>query len=329
MKRIASPFALAAALALAVSGPLAAASDDALSLVPPDAAAVGLLRVADFRMSPIFDRVFSETDRISGDADAARFLEEVRLDPKQDVDVVVFAGSPRGAGPGGGGGFAAFEGRFDAAALAAATASRGGVKKSVAGGDYYLLPERRRGRAGRDGGAVAFLSDRLIVAGNEAAVVAALGRRAAGGGGFASNEGLGASLARIDPRASAWALVDMARMPAKVHARERRGGDGPEAILGAMASVSLVALSATADGDALKLSATGVTADAETRQNLEDAIRGLLAMWRMAVQEKQPDLLPVLRAFKVSQGTDSVTVSGTLPASVLRDLQPRKERASR
>ena len=175
---------------------------------------------------------------------------------------------------------------------------------------------------------MAFLSNRLIVAGNEAAVAAALGRRAAGESSFASGAGLGASFSRVDARSSAWALVDMARMPAKAGATARTGGDAPEAILGAMASVSLVAVTATADGDALKLSATGVTADAETRQNLEDAVRGILAMWRMAVQEKQPDLVPVLRAFKVSQGADSVTISGTLPGSVIRELG-REEGAHR
>ena len=324
MKRV---FTLLALLALAAPFRLAAGGDDAISLVPPDAAAVGMIRVADLRTSPLFDRVFAETDRISGDADAARFLEEVRLDPKRDVDVVVFAGSPRSAGRGGNG-FAAFEGRFEAAKLAAATEARGGVKKSVPGGSYYLLPGHNHGGTSRDGGAVAFLSDRLIVAGDEAAVVAALGRRAAGGSRFVAGSGLGAALTRVDSRVSAWALVDMARVPAKARTRERAGGDAPRAILGAMESVSLVVLTATADGDSLKLSATGVTADAEMRQNLEDAVRGLLAVWRMGAQEKQPDLVPVLRAFKVTQGADSVTVSGTLPGSAIRELQARKERAA-
>jgi len=319
--------ALLALLALAFPLPLAAGSDDALSLVPPDAAAVGMIRVADLRTSPLFDKVFAATDRISGDADAARFLEEVRLDPKQDVDVVVFAGSPKSAGRGGNG-FAAFEGRFEAAKLAAATEARGGLKKSVPGGSYYLLPGHNHGGTSRDGGAVAFLSDRLIVAGDEAAVVAALGRRAAGGSRFVAGSGLGAALTRVDSRASAWALVDMSKVPAKARTRERAAGDAPQAILGAMESVSLVALTATADGDSLKLSATGVTADAEMRRDLEDAIRGLLAMWRMSAQEKQPDLVPVLRAFKVSRDADSVSVSGTLPGSAIRDLHSRKERVS-
>ncbi len=321
MKR---PAVLLAPVLLVLALPAASAGDDALSLVPPDAAAVGVIHVADFRSSPLFDRVFAETDRISGDAEAARFLEEVRLNPKQDIDLVVVAGSPKSSGAGGG--LAAFEGRFDAAKLAAAVASRGGTKKSVAGGDYYLLPEHGHGER-HEAGAVAFLSNRLIVAGNETAVGTALGRRASAGGGFASGAGLGASRSRVDSKASAWALVDVGQMPEPPRHASHAEGDPARAVIGAMRSVSVVALSATVDGDALKLSATGVSRDGDTRQNLEDAIRGVLAVWRMAAQEKNPDLVPVLRRFQVSQGADSVTLAGTLPGPMVRSLAEKKAAA--
>jgi hypothetical protein len=49
----------------------------------------------------------------------------------------------------------------------------------------------------------------------------------------------------------------------------------------------------------------------------------------MAVQEKQPDLVPVLRAFKVTQRNDSVTLSGTLPGPILRELAAKKAHAAR
>ncbi|HQR67869.1 MAG TPA: hypothetical protein PLB02_10770, partial [Thermoanaerobaculia bacterium] len=106
MKRTACALLLAALAAL----PAAAAkpTDDALALIPPDASSAGLVRVADLRTSSLFDRVFEETGRISADADAARFLSETGLNPRQDVDLVVFAASPGRDG----GGFAlvAFEG---------------------------------------------------------------------------------------------------------------------------------------------------------------------------------------------------------------------------
>ncbi len=320
MRRSAPAFLVLALLALPPAA--AASSDDALSLVPPDAAAAGLVHVTDLRTSPLFDRVFSETGRLSCDADAARFLSETGLDPKQDVDLVVFAGAPGPAGAGWA--LVVFEGRFDPAKLAAATAARGAALKATPYGDTFLLPEGRAGGADRGRGAVAFVSSRLVVAGSETAVAQALARRASGGGGFAAGQGLGREMWRIDPKSSAWALVDMSRVPMKRREAGERS-DGPAAaVVSAMKSVSLAAFSVTVEGDALKLSATGVSDSAETRQDLGDAVRGVLAMWRMAVQEKHPDLVPVLRAFKVTEGKDSVTLAGTLPGPVIRELQASK-----
>jgi hypothetical protein len=316
MRRIAPAFLVLTVLAL----PLAAAapSDDGLSLVPPDAATAGLVHVTDLRTSPLFDRVFSETDRISCDAEGARFLSEAGLNPRQDVDLVVFAAAP--GTDGAGWALVAFEGRFDPVKLAAATAAQGAAVKTTVWGDYFLLPERKGGGTEHGRGAIAYVSSRLVVAGSETAVVQALARRASGGGGFAAGEGLGRQMSHIDPKASAWVLVDMSRVPAKRRAAGD-GGDSPAAVLvTAMKSVSFAALSVTVQRDALKLSATGVSDDAETRQDLGDAVRGVLAIWRMAVQEKHPDLVPVLRAFKVTEGKDSVTLSGTLPGASLRAL---------
>jgi hypothetical protein len=321
--------ALALLLCSLVAFPLAAAkpSDDALSLIPPDAGSAGLVRVVDLRTSPLFDRIFSETGRMSADADATRFLSETGLNPKLDVDLVAFAASPGRSG--GGWVLAAFEGRFDVAKLAAATAARGAEKKTTADGDYFLLKDAKHDGASHESGAIAFVSNRLLVAGTETAVAQALSRRVAGGSGFAAGAGLGQETSRIDPKASAWVLVDMAKIPMKGRPAGGNGDNPAMAVVSAMQSVTLVALSVTADGDALKLSASGVSGDSETRQNLEDAIRGVLAVWRMAVQEKQPDLVPVLRGFKVTQGNDSVTLSGTLPGPILRELSAKRMHAAR
>ena len=324
MKRLLLAFLLVVTAAFPVGA--ATPSDDAVALIPPDAASAGLVRVLDLRTSPLFDRVFSETGRMSADADAARFLAETGLDPKRDVDLVAFAGSPGRSG--GGSVLVAFEGRFEAAKLAAAIAARGAERKTTLDGDYFLLKDRKHEGTSHEGSAIAFVSNRLIVAGSETAVVQALARRAAGGGGFAAGAGLGHETSRLDSKASAWVLVDVAKVPMSGYAHSGNGDNPATAVVSAMKSVSLVALSVTVDGDALKLSATGVSTDAETRQNLEDAIRGVLAVWRMTVQEKQPDLVPVLRGFKVTQGTDSVTLSGTIPGPTLRELAAKKGHAT-
>ena len=94
-----------------------------------------------------------------------------------------------------------------------------------------------------------------------------------------------------------------------------------------MRSVTLLAFQATPKGDGLALSATGLSPNAENRDNLEDALRGVLALWRMASQEKDPELVTVLRAFKVEKDKEGVTVSGTLPGAVLKAMAEKKTAA--
>ena len=334
MKRFAvlsSAAALALASALALPAAARGGSDDALSLVPADAASVGVIHVADLRSSPLAARLFSDTDRIAVDGDAQHFLDEARLNLKEDVDLVVAAGSPKGAGGSDVWGLVLFEGRFDPARLSAALVERGATKKSTPAGDYYLVPDRHTDASGHGSGpaGIAFASTHLVIAGSESAVVTALAQRSAGGTGFSSGAGLGRHLSRIDSGASAWALVVVSRIPAKDSAMrhthvQASGSDAATAIVSSMKSVQLLALQATAKGDALKLSATGLVSDSETAGLMEDALRGVLAAWRLAAQEKSPDTVSVLRKFTVSRDKDTVSISGTLPGATVRALAEKK-----
>jgi hypothetical protein len=334
--RLLSRFLVAAAvLALcAVAAPLPAASrsvDALLSLVPADAASVAVVRLSDLRESPLSARLFAGADHMTVDGDAGRFLEEAQLNPKKDVDTVVIAGGPS-VGDGGTPTLALFEGRFDPARLARAAEGRGAVRKSTSAGDYYLLPEGHHGHGAERPGAAAFVGSNLVIAGTESAVVRALADRQAGGSGFVSGAGLGRELKRVDRAASVWALVDVARFPsvagsrANMHVSGEVNGEPAVAILGVMKSVSLVAFQAKARGEALELSATGVTGDADTRQLLEDSLRGLMAMWRLAVQDKSPEMVTIIRRFSVSSDGEGVSVRGTLPAAFIRSIAEKAER---
>ncbi|MBK6403958.1 MAG: ABC transporter permease [Holophagales bacterium] len=100
---------LALVTALAFPSEAARPTDDALALVPPDSVTAGMLRVADFRTSPLAARFFAEFDRATVEGDAARFLAEARLHPIDDVDLVVFAAEDGAKGKA----LVAFEGRFE------------------------------------------------------------------------------------------------------------------------------------------------------------------------------------------------------------------------
>ena len=39
---------------------------------------------------------------------------------------------------------------------------------------------------------------------------------------------------------------------------------------------------------------------------------------RLAVQDKQPEMVPVLRRFNVARTNDSVTITGSVPAETFR-----------
>jgi hypothetical protein len=314
--------ALVAVAALALP---AMAKDDALSLVPANAVTVGMVKLADMRTSPLSSLLFEHTDKMSSDGEAEKFLNETGLSPTKDVDVLVVATSPRtNLGPEADVVVIA-EGRFNAEKLAAALVARGAVKKD----NYFLLPENDD-KHGDESGAVAFPSASIVIAGNERAVIAALAARAGGGTGFRARGALGQDLARLDPSSTAWALVDVTRAARLTKSGTIDGGKGPagEALQAAIRNVSTVGVWAKDKGDALELGAFGLSNDAETLQLLEDTIRGGLSALRLAVREKAPEMVTVIRNFDVSTKNDAVLIEGSIPAASLREMMAKK-RASK
>ena len=92
-----------------------------------------------------------------------------------------------------------------------------------------------------------------------------------------------------------------------------------QAVNSALRSVSTVALWAIDAGDSLKLGAFGLSADTETLGLLEDTLRGALSAARLAVQDKEPQMVNVLRKFTVARTNDSVTITGSVPAETFKN----------
>ena len=137
-------------------------TEDPLALVPADAATVAVMKWSELRQTPLGARVFRDLDHISGDDDAARFLEETGLTPREDIDTIIVAMTPGTKGSQDSG-MVIFEGRFDPARIAKALESRKANLRSSPAGEYWLLKER-----GDEPGAVAIVNRGLIVCGNEA-----------------------------------------------------------------------------------------------------------------------------------------------------------------
>jgi hypothetical protein len=312
---------LAVLVALTLLAVPALAKDDALSLVPANAVTVGMVKLADMRTSPLSALLFEHTDKMSTDGEAERFLNETGLSPTKDVDTLVVATSPRTNLGSEADVLVIAEGRFDAAKLTAALVNRGAVKK----GNYLTLPEEKG-----EQGAVAFPTASLAIAGTERAVIAALAARASGGTGFRARGALAQDYTRIDPNATAWALVDVTRAARLAKAGSIHTGKGPsgDALQAALRTVSTLGVWAKDKGNALELGAFGLSSDSETLQLLEDTIRGGLSALRLAAREKAPEMVTVIRNFDVSRKNDAVLVEGSIPAAQLREIMAKK-RASK
>lgn len=310
-----------AALALAAIAPAALAkTGDALSLVPNDAVTVGVVRIADIRSSALAASLFQQTNKMSTDSDADQFLREAGLQPTKDVDLVVIATSPKTTLGSQAELIIAAEGRFNPERLGSALIARGAIAKGTPNGTYYTLPEKAR-EDGHSDGAVAFPDAHLALIGTESAVIEALAARANGGTSFITASGLGREMARIDAKATAWAIVDVPRAQRLVGSPKIHAGSGPVATFGAaLRGVSTVALWATDAGDSVKLGAFGLGRDTETLQLVEDTLRGALSAARLAVQDKEPELVNVLRRFSVSRSSDAVTITGSVPAETFKSF---------
>ncbi|HEY5611220.1 MAG TPA: hypothetical protein VIL97_08425, partial [Thermoanaerobaculia bacterium] len=114
-------------LALALIVAPAAFAGSLLSLVPEDAATVGMVRLSQLKASPLSGKLFGDTDKITTDGDAARFMEEAGLEPTKDVDTILVAVAPKKDDAKDGEVLVAFEGRFEVDRLSAAIAARGGL----------------------------------------------------------------------------------------------------------------------------------------------------------------------------------------------------------
>lgn len=315
---------VALALALTALAVPAFAKDDALSLVPANAVTVGMVKIADLRTSPLSGMLLQQTDKMSTDGEAQKFLTDAGLSPAKDVDVLVVATSPRTSLGSEADVLVIAEGRFNVERLTSALVSRGATKK----GGYLLLPENEAGKDGTHP-AVAFLTPALTIAGTERAVSDAIAARAQGGTGFRTRGTLGLDLGRVDPTATAWALVDVTRAQrlSKGGSINTGKGSSGEALQAALKTVSTVAVWAKDTGDALELGAFGMSADTETLALLEDTVRGALSAMRLAVKDKSPELVSVLRRFDVTRKNDTILVEGSIPASSIRQLMAKKTAA--
>ena len=50
-------------------------------------------------------------------------------------------------------------------------------------------------------------------------------------------------------------------------------------------------------------------------------------MWRLGVQEKSPELVAVIRRFRIDNDADGVSIRGVLPSGFLESLAAKRQAA--
>jgi hypothetical protein len=320
--RNASKFTLPAAIAVAMllcSDAIASTRDRLLSLVPADAVSVGMLRVDDMRRSPTAQTMFTKMTAGGVNAEAERLLREAGLKPTEDVDLVLVTLSPSSS-PDRPRPLVAATGRFDPVRLGNVIASRGGMRRNLLGTTYFLAPENDV-RPGEHP-AFCFYDRGVVLAGTEDAVTAAIRTLRSGQNRFATTR-LGREFDRIDPRASGWMLFDVDR--ARTIRNVKAPGAGPfgDQAYAALQNISTISLWVAETPAGIEFESAAITADDETRGLVADVLKGLLSSLRIAAQEKQPEMVSVIRRFDVDKTSDAVTLSGTVPAAQVNSFIAR------
>ncbi len=311
-----------AVLAVLLALPAIAGTDELLSLVPSDAVTVGVVRLDELKSGQFGGLLFEHTSDITTDGEAMLFLQEAGLDPMSDVNAVLFAMLPSAENAEKGELLLVVEGRFDPARLAAAVMRHGAAPVASAGGSIYYRPtETPDGKEVDDQVPVAsFVSSTVTIAGTEAAVVRALEQRAAGGSDFMVASNIGRDLAKINRKASAWAVMDVQRSARMGRSMTQKlSEENADSFGKALRYVSTMGVWASEKNGNIEFGGVALTSDGETRALLEDVVRGVTAAWRMAAREENPEWLPVIRSFKVDRDDAGVNINGAIPIALLKD----------
>ncbi len=317
-RKILLTIAATAIAALLAPRTFAVTGEQLLSLVPPDAVSVGMVRVDDMRRSPTASDLFTRMSAGFND-EAEGLLREAGLRPDRDVDVIMIAVSPS-ATPEHPRVLVAASGRFDPIRLGNLLEREGATRTKAAGTNYFLLPEADV-KPGEHP-AICFYDQSLVLAGTEAGVLGALEAIRTGSRAF-ERSALGRELFRIDMRSSGWMLFDVQRAQTLVNLERPGATPFGDHAYAALKNVSTISLWVAETSDGLEFSSSAVAADAETRELVSDVLKGLLAGLRMAAQEEQPEMVKIIRRFEVNSSADAVTLTGSVPATFLHDFLAR------
>ena len=294
-----------------------------LALLPPQATSLIGADIARLKGTPLY-RHMEEQSKADGKSrnQIDEFVALTGFDPRRDVEELLMASWVEGNEPQ----FVAVaRGRFPIAALSREILQNKGRVENYRGVQVFGPEARPRPQLGPDAGErrkrlegqaaparrdehgeFAFLDDRTALAGSRFGVRSAIDRKLGGGPSLLGNTAL---LSRAQSIASSNQVWAVSQRPGEIVAKALPQ-DGPAnasnfARIFSSMQYSTFALDLL---NGLDLKASGLCRSAEDAKTLADAARGIVALGRLTLSQKEPEMMTVFDGIQVSEKGEELEI---------------------
>ena len=303
-----------------------------LALLPANANTLVGVDVERLKHTSLYQRLEEESRKEKGRNQFDELAAMTGFDPRRDVEQLLVAAWPQGMASRPGEAepnfLVAGRGRFNAANLTREILKQQAVVEKYRG--YDILgprasgkePQRTKGK--HDQGAVAFLDETTAVAGNRAEVRAAIDRKIGGGPTLLHNTDLLGRAQRISGASQIWAV---SQSPGEL-LRQGLPSEGP--LHGSNFARIFQSMQNTSFGlnltDGLDLLAAGLCRTPEDAKTLADAARGVIALGRLTLSDKEPEWMTVFDRIRVEERGAELDISVSIEREMFEKLLENKGR---
>lgn len=306
-----------------------------LALLPPDATTLVGVDVERLKQTAVYRR-FEEENRITGsigDSHFNDFMAATGFDPRRDVQELLIAALPvaASADPSASQFVAVARGQFNVGAIGRKLRQEKAVVENYRGFEVFSSkrraePPRSRNQSPREPGAFTFLDEKTALAGTRGALLAAIDRKAGGGPSLLSNAALLGRAQTIGATSQVWAVSES---PGEVVTRALPKDNSVQSSNFARIFAGMKNSTFALDlMNGLDLRAAGVCKTPEDAKTLGDAARGFVAIGRLTVSQKEPELMAVFDGIRVEERNTELDISVRVdPANfekLLDKTRPRK-----
>lgn len=270
---------------------------DELAYVPQDARMVAYANMREIMSSQLRQKL-RELQTTSPDTSQRRFQDETGIDIENDIDYVVASSVGAQSGTQEDRPLMLARGRFDAARIESLIQEHGGVVEEYAGKRVLTQTEKQF--------SVAFVEPTLVAVGSPEAIHRAIDTK-----GSAANVRGNADVMRLlrdVDNGTAWAVA-------------RFDAIGPRwsgALPSQLPPINWVAMTGHIDGG-VRGTMHAETRDEASAQNLQDVIRGMMALARLQVAQ-HAEFAALVDSLELSGHEKTVTLGFSVPAEVVDSL---------